>query len=514
MNPPTRHDGPWIQDGDRGDLRERSVRSGALQLGAQAAKLALLMASGMILARLLTPRDFGLLAMVTAVTGLAEHIRLFGLPEALVHGDRVSWSQARALFRHGMRLTLAVAAAMLLAAPVLAWIYGESRVVAIMAAFAAIFAVRGLVIIHEGVLMRGLRFGALAFADVTSMALGMATGIGAAAAGWGYWSLVVQAAVLALIRTVLVGWRAGWRLGGGSPSPAPADVRSHTGYGSDVTRYRVLEYAARNVDRVLVGAVEGSRSLGFYDAAYRWSLYPLDQVAGPLSGVVLASLSRVRHDGPAYRRAFRTGLLPFFTVVMGGLVFFAVEGQRVILLLLGDQWDPAVVLFRVLCVSGVAASLIRVSRWLFLVHGTTARQVRWGLVYLPVMVVTTAAGLPWGALGVACGYTVGTWLMMPSAVSSSLRDSALEVGDVMAVAVRPAVSAAAAAGPTLWMAQAWPGPVAGVEGALVLLRQGVTFGAIFALVWLALPGGLARASDGWGLLSTVLRRDRPGSRGP
>ena len=509
MSDPKGEGAEWLTEAESpDDLRGRSVRSGAVQLSAQAGKLVLLMASGMILARLLTPHDFGLMAMVTAVAGLADHIRHFGLPQAVVQGDRLSREQAHALFWHGLRLTLWVSMAMALAAPLMSIVYGEPRVIAIMLVFAGLFALQGLTIVHEGVLMRRLAFGTLAFADLTSMVLAVLTGIGLALAGWGYWALVVQTVVHAGVRTAIVAWRGHWARGPRVGKGGATDVRAFSGYGSDLTRYKVLEYAARNVDRVLVGAAQGSQPLGFYDAAYRWSLYPLNQVAGPLSGVALASLSRVRHEAEGYRRAFRAGLLPFFSLVIPALVFFGVEGERVILLLLGDQWGPAVPLFRVLCLSGIAASLIRVSRWLFLVHGTTARQVRWGLAYLPVMVVASAAGLPWGPLGVACGFTVGNWLMVPSAVTSSLKDSTLTLRDVAAVAARPFVAAAVAAVVTVGSNLLWSGAVAGVAGAWVLARQGLVFVGVLSAVWLLIPGGRLRFLETVDLLAEVLRRPR------
>jgi PST family polysaccharide transporter len=470
------------------------------------------MVSGMVLARLLTPRDFGILAMVTAVTGLADRINHFGLPQALVQRDRISLDQVRTLSRHGLRLTLRGAVVIALGAPVLAFVYDEPRVVPIMLVFAVVFVIQGLTIVHEGVLMRRLRFGTLAIADLVSMSIGVASGIGLALAGWGYWALVAQAVLQAVVRTSIIVWRGRWSDGGRTARGGRVDVAELSGYGSDVTRYHVLEYLARNVDRVLVGAVQGSQPLGFYDAAYRWSLYPLNQVAAPLSGVILASLARVRHDAAAYRRAFRAGLLPFFSLVIPALVFFAVEGERVILLLLGDQWGAAVPLFRILCLSGVAASIIRVSRWLFLVHGSTGRQVRWGLVYLPVMAFASAAGLPWGALGVAAGFSIGNWIMAPSAVWSALRDSALRLRDFAGVVGRPTTAAVVAAVPTLMLNLNRPGAITGMPGVTVLLRQVLVFSSVLLLVWLAIPGGRRRFAEAVALLAEAVSRPRSARR--
>lgn len=498
---------PVLEDARRDELRGRSVRSGFVQLGAQMGQLIIMVGSGMILARLLTPSDFGLLAMVTAITGLGQKLQHFGLPQAAVQHDEFSHEQAAALFWRTIELTALGALLMALSAPLMVRLYGEPRLALIVLVFAAAFAVRGLTAVHESVLMRRLRFGALAAANLTAWIVSASLGIVLALAGFGYRALLAQALVFAAVHTAAIWWHVGWRPGPRPPWSGEGGMDSLLRYGSNLTGYRVLEYIARNADRVLVGAVQGPQSLGFYDAAYRWSSYPMMQIATPLSNVALAGLARVRHDAAAYRRSCRSGFLPLFSVLLPALVFFVVEAERTIFLLLGDQWGPAIPLFRILCVAGVGYSVTQVAKWLFLIEGKTGRQVRWGLFYLPVMALSILAGLPWGATGVAIGLAGGTWLTMPTAVWSVLRDSTLRQRDLYAVVLRPGVAAVVAGAVTVALDSIRPGAVLGVDGAFTLARQLAVFGLVFLGAWLAIPGGRDRLRE----VVDLLRSARPGA---
>jgi len=491
----------------RDELRGRSVRSGFVQLGAQMGQLVVMVASGMVLARLLTPADFGLLAMVTAITGLGYKIQHFGLPQAAVQHDEFSEEQAAALFWRTIELTAVGALGMALSAPLMVRFYEEPRLALIVLVFALAFAVRGLTAVHESVLMRRLRFGVLAAANLTAWTVGAAVGIALAWAGFGYRALVVQALVFAGVHTAMIWWRVEWRPGPRPPWSGEGGMASLLRYGSNLTGYRVLEYIARNMDRVLVGVVQGPQSLGFYDAAYRWSSYPMMQIATPLANVALAGLARVRHDPDAYRRSCRSGFLPLFSVLLPALVFFVVEAERTIFLLLGDQWGPAIPLFRILCVAGIGYSVTQVTKWLFLVEGKTGRQVRWGFFYLPVMALCIVSGSPWGARGVAIGFAVGTWLTMPTAVWAALRDSTLRQRDLYAVALRPATAAVVAAAATLLLDVVRPGAIVGVGGAQTLVRQLMVFGVVFLGAWLSIPGGRDRLRE----VVELLRSALPGS---
>lgn len=488
-------DPSWYTHTDtRVNLRERSVRSGFIQIGAQGVQLTLMIGSAMVLARLLTPGDFGLLAMVSSLTAFVVSFRDFGFPMATVHRQRVDHSQISALFWVNLKLNMLIALLMALMAPALARFYGESRLTAITLVMAVGIFCSSLADQHKSLLTRQMRFGRLMLIEVGSLLTGIVVGIGAALLGAGYWALVFQFLASAFTRSVATwlvcgwcpAWQA-WRLRTLNP-----DLRSMLSYGAHLTGFRVLAHIGLNLDRVLVGYFSGAAAVGVYDNAYRWSLYPVQQVYPSLLSVAVSGLSRMQDDPKAYRASFKKALLPVFGLVMPALAFMFMEAQNVILVLLGDQWSEAVPLFRILCIAGFAVSMTRVTKWLYLSRGETKRQFRWGLISTPVMVLAVAIGARWGAFGVALGFTVATCLLTYPSIAFCLKTSHLSMRDFLGTVWRPALASVAAAFLLLAVGAVIP---SGRSVAVGLLVKLAVFGLAYLSLWVGMPGGKQAAAD-------------------
>ena len=424
---------------------------------------------------------------------------------ATVQQEEVSSRQVGALFWLNARLNVAVALFMMAMAPVLAWFYGEARVVPITLVMAVGVFGLGLAAQHQSLLTRQMRFGALTTIEVGAAALGAGAGIGAALAGAGYWALVLQFLVTSLVTTVAV-WRAcDWRPRWADRRRKGADLRSMLSFGSYYTGFSVLTHIGRNLDRVLVGYISGAAAMGLYDRAYRWSLFPLNQLYTPLMSVAVAGLSRVQDDAARFRAYYRRGLLPVFALSMPVLAFALVEARAVILVLLGDQWLAAIPLFRLLCLAAFMETMNKVTKWLYLAQGQTERQFRWGLVYTPVMIAAVAIGANWGALGIAIGFTAGTTLLTYPTVAYCLKGVPLTLRDFGGIVWRPALAAAVAAGALYAVRPLLPEAGNALVALLITLPA---FSALYAVCWIALPGGRAATRD----VLRLLHELRPGRK--
>lgn len=474
-------------------LPAATVRSGAIQLVAQAIQLALYIIAALVLARLLTPADFGLFAMVATLTAFVASFKDFGFTMAAVHRDNIDDQQSSTLFWMSMKLNLLMGLFVAAMAPVLAWFYGEPRLTAMTLAVAAGVVAIGLAAQHESLLIRRMRFAGLAVVDVVSLLAGVALGITCAILGAGYWSLVAQFVATGVLRSAGVWAISGWRparQASGTRSLAHVDpMLSYAGY---LTAYRILTHVGRNLDRVLVGYFSGTTAVGFYDNAFRWSLYPVQQVYQPLMNVAVASLSRVQHAPATYRAFCRAAFLPMFSIVLPALVFMAVEPRRVLLVLLGEQWLPAVPLFQVLCVAALASSMIRITKWIYLSTGETKRQFRWGLVHTPIMIAMVVAGVPWGAYGVAVGFTAGTCLLAGPSLAYCFRRSPLTMRDFAGIVARPAL---AAAGAGLVLVAADRSYLSDADLVVSLLARLALFLLAYAALWIGTPGGGRAAAE-------------------
>src|SRR5262245_5412502 len=166
------------------DLKGRTIRSGFAKLCGQAADFVIRMASMVVLARLLTPADFGLIAMVTIVTGIYQLFGTAGLSSAAVQKDTVTHAEISTLFWINLAVGLMLALACLATAPVLVVFYGEPRLFWLTVVMASGFVFSGAAVQHSALLQRRLRYLALTIIETTSLLVGVAVGIGMALSGF------------------------------------------------------------------------------------------------------------------------------------------------------------------------------------------------------------------------------------------------------------------------------------------------------------------------------------------
>lgn len=463
------------------------MRSGVAQLAAQGGKVILFAGSGMVLARLLTPRDFGIFAMAMSLVALLTSVQSLGLPAAVIQRRDLERDHLEGLFWVNVWWSLGIAAVTAASAPWMARFYGEPAVTGVMIALGLGMFASSLGMQHRSLLARQLRFGVLAAIDVASVAVSVAVSIAAALAGAGYWALVVQFGALGIFTSASHWWRVRWRPGWTRAlRPALRDLAPYVRYGWQVTVANLLFRVPEYLDRVLVAYVHGSRPVGLYDNAHRWAHYPVQQVFPALTQVGVSSLSRAREGARRYEEGVRLALLPVLSLTLPGLAFMAREARLVILTLLGDQWVQAIPMFRWLCVAGFARALSLGTRWIFLSEGRTADQLRWSAVEAAVLLGAVVIGVGYGAYGVAVALTAGICVTAGPAIAYCLRGSDLSPRAYLAAIWRPIVASLAVMALLVTLedglASMAPAPAA-------LLVRLVPFVVTYAIIWLALPGG-------------------------
>jgi PST family polysaccharide transporter len=262
----------------RADLKRRSVRGGAITLAAQGAKVALNLATAVVLARLLSPVEFGIVAMATAVVYFLLPLVDLGLPVATVQREEIDHAQVSALFWVNLALSIAGAALLVAVAPALAAFYDEPVLAHVTPALAAALVLAGAGAQHHAILRRQMRWGPAAAVDVASLAAGLGVGAALALAGAGPWALVASHLAIHLTSTAGAWIACGWRPG----RPAPlASIRDLVRFGSRLTGFRLVNHLSRNADDVLVGRFAGAAALGLYGKAYKLLLVPVREIGGP-----------------------------------------------------------------------------------------------------------------------------------------------------------------------------------------------------------------------------------------
>jgi O-antigen/teichoic acid export membrane protein len=385
------------------DLAGRSTRGGAVTLSAQMMKFIVSTAATIFLARLLEPQDYGLIGMVAILTSFLSMFQYMGLSTATIKWTELDHKQVSTLFWMNVGLSALIMLLALAAAPLLAWFYKEPRLVSITAGYAVTIFLTGLTIQHEALLMRQMRFTAVAIIEITAMSIGLCAAIIAAWYGAGYWALVLNQFVLAMV-TIIGLWTAcKWRPG----LPARgAGVSSMLSYGRNLAGFHFMTYFARNLDNALIGKVWGPYQLGIYSRAYQMLLMPMQQINAPLAAVAVPALSRLADSPERYRAAYLKILEKIAMITMPGVVYMIATSDWLVLFVLGPQWREAGRIFMLLGVAAIIQPVTRTVLWLFTTQGRSREILRWGVMSAAIAVVSIAAGLPWGATGVAASYAV------------------------------------------------------------------------------------------------------------
>lgn len=413
-----------------------AARGARVVMTAQMARLIIQLGSLVIMSRLLTPQQVGLVAMVIAVINVADLIRDFGLSSGAIQAKTLSRGERDNLFWVNLSLGLACMLVAAAIAPLLALLYSEPKVTLITLVLSLSFLLSGATTQYRAGLTRDMRFRQIAAVDVGAQVIATGTGITLAFNGFGYWAIVAQQltmVVCALIGNVIFG---AW-----VPRPPRRDVdtKKFFRFGGPILGTNLLGYALNNVDNIGLGAVAGPSAVGVYSRAYQLLMVPLGVLNGPMSGVAFPVLAKVQNDEERFVLFVRR--LHLISAYFFGLGFGVMAGLAwpIVDLLLGDQWSAAAPIVAVLALGGIFKALTMVFYQVYVARGATAELFKLYLRTRPVMLLLILGGLPWGPIGVATGHLVAAVWFWAYSLRRVARLTALPVGAVTAESIRAVV---------------------------------------------------------------------------
>lgn len=420
------------------DLKEKTIRGGVARLAAQGANFGLRLVSLIMLARLLSPRDFGLVGMVTAFTGVLDLFRDFGLSAAAIQSKTVTEEQISALFWINLAVGAILGLLSVCLAPAVAAFYHEPRLIAITAVLGAAFVFNAAGVQHSAILQRQMRFTALAVINTVSLLLGVGVAIIAAIAGHGYWALVVMTVSLPLTGT-LGNWIATrWvpklpRRGIG--------IRPMMRFGGTLTLNGLLAYCAYNLDKILLGRLWGANALGIYGRSYQLVNIPTANLNGAAGEVAFSALSRLQDDPLRLRSYFLKGyslVLALTTPITIAFMFFA---NDIVLVLLGPKWKGASDVLRLLAPTILVFGIINPVGWLITSLGLVARSLKLALIFAPLITMGYIVGVPYGPNGVAFGFSTVMLLCAIPLTALCVRGTPVSLRDILLTTAWPLGSA-------------------------------------------------------------------------
>ena len=393
----------------------------------------------MVLARLLTPEDFGVMAMALTLTVVVNQFRNLGLSQAVVQRVDLRWSQVNALFWVNSAAGLVLAALVALGGFPLAAFYGEPALVPICAALGAGFAVSGVAVQHGALLNRAMRFRTISLRNVLAGLLSSVAAIVAALLGMGIWALVVQHVGMLLLSTVLNWWAVPWRPG---RPRGLREVGPLLGFGAHVSVAGLFHTLSREGDNVIIGRVLDAGALGLYTRAYGLLMLPLRQLKTPVQAVMVPALAALQEEPDRYRNAYRMAISGLGHLGMPLIVVLAVTAPELIAVTLGDQWLAAAPIFQILAVASFVQLVSTTTGWIYTSTGRGAAYSTWAVVNGVVTVAGFLVGVRWGVTGVAVSYAVTQVLLLLPGFVLACRHTPVRVADPFRAMLRPAVVSA------------------------------------------------------------------------
>ena len=498
LNSETQQGLAGVSDGE--DFKRRSVRGGAAVVLSQGVMMALQIVTTVVLARLLSPTDYGLQAMVLSLTNFFSLFRDAGLSAATVQRETLTQQQISTLFwinvAVGGFLTVVVAAS----GRILVVFFKDPRLLWITIASATIFFFNGLVVQHRALLDRAMRFTTNVRIDILSATIGTVVAIGMAALGCGYWSLIGQNVSVPLVATIAVWIAMPWMPG--RPRWTP-ELRSMVRFGGTVTLNSVIVYLAYNAEKVLLGRYWGAAALGLYGRAYQLGNMPVQQLTGAAGSVAFPMLSRLQDDPPRLRRLYLKSHSLVVSLTVPAVICCAVFADEIVRALLGPKWDGAAPVVRLLSPAILVFALMNPLSWLLRATGRVERSLKLAIFLTPVMILGILAGLRYGPSGVAMGYSGAMLLLVVPLVAWAKHGTGISTADYWDCIKRPLI-AGLLGGAAGWLFKfACHGALAPIP--LLLAEVTIAFG-VYALVLLFVMGQKDMYVD---LLRQLFQRNRP-----
>ena len=429
------------KDTQEGEFKDTVVK-GSMATGlSQGVAMGFTIISAVVLARLLTPDDFGLLGMVSVIVNFLFIFKDIGLSNATIQKEEITRPQISTLFWINSLISLSLGLIMVAVGPLVARFYDRAELTGIMTILAISFVVEGLTIQHTALLRRHLRFSAVAIADIMSRFSFLVTAIIMALLGFSYWSLVGGHIVRSMVLLGFTIYTCPWVPG---RMQRGAGVRSMMRFGGHVTTVNLLAYLARNLDRILIGKLYGAAALGLYRQAYQLLMQPLTQVKYPLQHLSLPVLSSLQKEPERYRRYFSKLLDISISIALPVAVYCFLESEFLIRVALGPQWAEAAPIFRILAIGGIFVSASFLPGLALLSYGYSKKYMQLLIATSIIQSLSFVAGSPFGINGIAIAYTVSSFLVLIPMVILSFRGTSVNARLFFLTIVWPFLSAASA----------------------------------------------------------------------
>ncbi len=391
-------------------MRSRIMRGIAWKIASQLMRQGSRAVVAIILARLLAPHDFGLAAMVVVLSGLVLIFSDLALGAALVQRRNLTEKDKSTVFWTSLGAGIVFTLIGVACSGLVADFYNEPDVQPLFAALSLSFFITALATVQSALLTREMDFRSLELRQIAGTLIGAVVGIAAAVQGLGAWAIIAQQLTIGVVSTVLL-----WRFCEWKPrfTYSWTSFRELGAFGGNVFGTRLLFYANRSADVLLIGRFLGAAAVGAYTIAYSVILFPFNQVAGPIQEVLYPAFSRMQDD-PARMATIWIGVNRVVgAITIPSLIGLVIVAPEFVSVVLGDKWEAAVPVMQILAWVGLLQSLQRLNSSILEARNRTKVLFRYSMIVLAASLIGFVGGLHWGIVGVAVGYAISSTIVEP-----------------------------------------------------------------------------------------------------
>ena len=382
-----------------------------------------------ILARLLVPSDFGLIAMVVVFSNFVAIFAGFGLTSAIVQKKEISDEALSSTFwinvGLGALLTLALAAS----APLIAAFYSQPRLTPLVVFISATFFIASFGNVQSALLTKRMNFKALAVISICAIGISGPIAVFLAFSGYGVWSLawytVLSAFITVVFSWIYARWVPHFLLG-------LRHVKGLLGFGANLTAFSFVSYFAQNMDNLLVGRFLGSAALGFYNLAYNLLVFPTLNISNVVGRVMFPALSIIQHDKQLVRDAYVRANRYIGAISFPLMIWVLVTAPQLIRVIYGPKWISVIPLVQIFALAAIEQSIGNNVGWIFLSQGRTDVLFKLGVFTTVIVLISFVVGLRGGVEGVVIAYSIATYVAAYPVFAVAFRLIDMKVKDALA----------------------------------------------------------------------------------
>jgi O-antigen/teichoic acid export membrane protein len=359
-----------------------------------------------VLARLLLPDDFGLMAIVMIAVGLCGALSDMGINNAIIHRQNITPNQLSSIYWLNIFSGFVIFALVLCISPLVGVFYDEPRLVGMINTLSPVFIITAIGNQFRVLSQKEMRFHTIAIISVLAEIFSTAAAIIFAMKGFGVYSLVYAAIILAVVNSIL------FLIYGLTHNQAPklvfspGELKGFYAFGLYQMGERVINFYTANIDKILIGKMAGMQVVGFYSLAWQLIVFPLSKINPIINSVAFPTYAKVQNDVDALSAYYSGSVKLLSLIVMPILAFIFYFSADVVLLVFGPGWEQSVVLVQILALVGALKALANPGGSVLLAIGRADVGFWWNVFYATILTIALVCSLSVFPTAESAAYTL------------------------------------------------------------------------------------------------------------